>query len=60
MLSWFKRKKRGPTTEIETTREEKLLAAAKYGKVVEVEALMLQGADIEYQEPDIVSIFFMK
>jgi hypothetical protein len=57
MLSWFKRKKRGLTTEIETMREEKLLAAAKYGKVVEVEALMLQGADIEYQEPDTVSSF---
>jgi hypothetical protein len=37
------------------SKEERLIAAAKAGNVAEVEALILEGVDIEYRDPNYVS-----
>jgi hypothetical protein len=40
---------------MELSLEDELIAAAKAGNVAEVEALIVQGVDIEYRDPNYVS-----
>jgi hypothetical protein len=47
-FSWFK-------SETDESRGEKLLQTVKRGKAYEVEALILQGANIEFNDPENVS-----
>jgi hypothetical protein len=42
------------------SKEERLLTAAEEGNVAEVQALILQGANIEYQDPDVSGICFCR